>query len=73
MRIEMRVKKWLLIGVVVAVLVTSRIYEIADYLQRYDLVWSARDFERTYLTGTTVAVLVTMFVLLRDNGNHRPG
>ena len=73
MYIDMSLKKWLLIGVVVAVLATSRIYEVADWLQRYDLVSSARDFERTYLTGTTVALLVAMVVLLRDTGNRRPG
>lgn len=73
MHIQMKVRKWLLIGVVVAVLVTSRIYEIAAWLERFNLVYSARDFERTYLTGTTVAVLAALFILLRDNGNHRPG
>ncbi len=63
----MRIKKWLLVMVVVAVLVTSRIYEIASWLQRYDLVYSAREFERTYLTGTTVAVLLAMVILLRSD------
>jgi len=62
-----RIKKWLLVMVVVAVLVTSRIYEIASWLQRYDLVYSAREFERTYLTGTTVAVLLAMVILLRSD------
>jgi len=69
MRVQFR--KWLLIGVVVTVLFASRIYELAAWMERYDLVYSARDFERTYLTGTTVAVLVVLFILLRDNGNHR--
>ncbi len=67
----MRIKKWLLAAAVVAVLVTSRIYEIASWLQRYDLVYNAREFERTYLTGTTIAVLVVLVILLRNNGNHR--
>lgn len=67
-----RTKKWLLIALVVAVLFASRIYEIAAWLERFDLIGSARDFERTYLTGTTVAVLATLFILLRDNGSHRP-
>ena len=66
----MRIKKFVLIVAVVAVLATSRIYEIASWLQRYDLVYNAREFERTYLTGTTIAVLVVLAILLRSDDRH---
>jgi hypothetical protein len=69
----MRIKKWLLVVVVVAVLFTSRIYEVAGWLERYDLVRSAREFERTYLTGSSVAVIVALIVLLRGNGRGMIG
>ena len=62
-------KKWFLAVAVVAVLITSRIYEIADWLERYDLVRSARDFERDYMTGTTIAVVVILLILISNNGN----
>jgi len=67
----MRTKKWFLVVAVVAVLFTSRIYEITDWLQRYDPVSDACDFERTYLTGTAIAVIAALVLLLRGDGRHR--
>jgi hypothetical protein len=63
-------RKVLIALVVLALLFTSRIYDIANWLEKYNLVHSARDVEKTYLTGTAIAVLVALFILLRDNGNH---
>ncbi len=54
----MRINKLLVVVVVVAVLFTLRIYEIAGWLERYGLVHYGREFERTYLTGSSVAVIV---------------
>lgn len=64
-------RKLLLITGVVIVLCTSRIYDLADRLEQLDLIHSARDFERTYLTGTTITVLVALIILLGNKGDRR--
>ena len=62
-------RKWIVIGVVAAVLLTSRIYDVARWLERYDLIYNAREFESVYLTGTSIAIVVVLLFLLKNNGN----
>jgi hypothetical protein len=64
---RMQRRKWIVVLVVVGVLIASRAYDLAYWLDRMDLVRPARSFEETYLTGTTLAVLVIVLVLLRDD------
>ena len=59
-------KKWIVIGVVAAILLTSRIYDVARWLERYDLIYSAREFESVYLTGTTIAVVVVFLFFAQE-------
>ena len=54
------VRKWAVVLVILAVLTMSRIYDIAYWLERYGLVYRARECERTYLTGTAITVVVAI-------------
>ena len=63
----MRRRKWTVVLTVVVVLIASRTYDLANWLERLDLVRPARSFEDTFLSGTTLAVLVIVLVLLRDD------
>ncbi|MFA5863171.1 MAG: hypothetical protein WC975_00635 [Phycisphaerae bacterium] len=62
-------RKWIVVGIVVAILLTSRIYDVARWLERYDLIYNAREFEGVYITGTTLAILAALIFLLKNNGN----
>jgi hypothetical protein len=67
---RMQRRKWVVVLIVVGVLVASRAYDLANWLERLDLARPARLFEDTFLTGTTLAVLVIVLVLLRDDHPH---
>lgn len=67
-------KKWIVIGAVAAIFLTSRIYDVTRWLERYDLICNAREFESVYLTGTTIVVIVVLLFLLKNNGKgHSSG
>ena len=64
---RMQRRKWVVVLIVVGVLIASRAYDLANWLERLDLARPARSFEETFLSGTTLAVLVIVLVLLRDD------
>lgn len=64
---RMQRRKWTVVLIVVGVLIASRAYDLANWLDRLDITRPARSFEETFLTGTTIAVLVIVLVLLRDD------
>ena len=66
-------RKLIIVAVVVGVLGMAGIYEIVNWLARHGIPQMAEGFQERYLTGTAVAVIVAMLVLLRSDGpsHHR--
>jgi uncharacterized membrane protein len=65
-------RKLLIVAVVAGVLGMAGIYEIVNWLTRHGVPQMAEGFRERYLTGTAVAVIVAMLILLRSDGpGHR--
>lgn len=73
-------RKLLVLGMVGMVLVLAGIYEVVRWLTQLGVTDMAGQVADTYLTGTAVAIIVAMVLLLRsdrprrryDERTHRP-
>jgi hypothetical protein len=64
-------RKLLVLGMVAMVLMLASIYEVVRWLTRLGVTDMAEQVADRYLTGTAVAVIVVMVLLLRSDRPRR--
>jgi len=69
--VSLRMKKAIVLAALVSVLLLSNVWLVAGWLDKLGVIAVADRLRTEYLTGTAIAVIVTMLFLLGGDGAIR--